>query len=73
MFTIADDLDIFGAGNNAVEADEDHDKQPRSQALSSHGPRPRRKTLVQAGHVPPKIWEVVKTKTGGGAVESKIR
>ena len=47
--------------------------QPRSQALSSHGPRPRRKTLVQAGHVSPKIWEVVKTKTGGGAVESKIR
>ena len=25
----------------------------------------RRKTLIQAGHVPPKKWEVKKKKTGG--------
>ena len=33
-----------------------HVHQPRSQGLSSEG----RKTLVQAGHVPPKEWEVTK-------------
>ena len=36
MFSIADDLDIFGAGNNAVEADEDHDKKKSNALLSGH-------------------------------------
>ena len=46
--------------------------QPRSQALSSPGPRPRRKTLVQAGHVSARIWPVAKKETKGGAVKSEI-
>ena len=41
--------------------------QPRSQGLSSKG----RKTLVQAGHVPPKKWEMTK-KVREGEV-SKLR
>ena len=36
MFSIADDLDIFGSGNNAVEADEDHDKKKSNALLSRH-------------------------------------
>ena len=39
--------------------------QPRSQGLSSEG----RKTLVQAGHVPPKTWEVIKKKREGDATK----
>ena len=42
--------------------------QPRSQGLSSLG----RKTLVQAGHVPPKKWEVTKKLREGEVTESRF-
>ena len=31
-----------------------------------------RKTLVQAGHVPPKKWEVTKTQREGGVTRSQF-
>ena len=42
--------------------------QPRSQGLSSSG----RKTLVQAGHVPPKKWEVTKKMREGEVSKSRF-
>ena len=42
--------------------------QPRSQGLSSEG----RKTLVQAGHVSPKKWEVTKEKREGDVTKSRF-
>ena len=41
--------------------------QPRSQGLSPLPPLSLRKeTLVAAGHVPPKIWEVFQFNNMGG-------
>ena len=42
--------------------------QPRSKGLSSEG----RKTLVQAGHVPPKKWKVTKEKREGDVTKSRF-
>ena len=42
--------------------------QPRSQGLSLPAPKSeRRETLVESGHVPPRIWEVTKKLSKGGA------
>ena len=46
---------------------QEESSQPRSQGLSLCLPcRLRRKTLVQAGHVPPRIWEVPQICIWGG-------
>ena len=42
--------------------------QPCSQGLSSEG----RKTLVQAGSVPPKKWEVTKKQQEGDVTKSRF-
>ena len=48
--------------------------QPRSQGFSSPHPRESegRETLVPAGHVPPKKWEVKKKKTTTGGKRNRV-
>ena len=42
--------------------------QPRSQVLSPT----RRDTLVEFGHVSPRIWEITNKQFGGGAGKCEI-